>query len=42
MEEGSTAEMINLVTTAIGDWLENHIKGDDFHMTAFIKERDVN
>lgn len=35
--EGPTEEMINLVTTSIGDWLLNHIKGDDFRMAAYVK-----
>jgi hemerythrin len=37
IEEGPTEEMITLVTTSIGDWLLNHIKGDDFRMAAYVK-----
>jgi hemerythrin len=36
-EEGPTEEMVELVTTSIGDWLLNHIKGDDFRMAAYVK-----
>jgi hemerythrin len=41
-QEGPTGEMIGMVTTAIGDWLLNHIKGDDFRMAAYIKSRGDN
>jgi hemerythrin len=37
IREGPTEEMIALVTTRIGDWLLNHIRGDDFRMAAHIK-----
>ena len=37
VREGPTGEMINTVTSAIGEWLLNHIKGDDFRMAAFVK-----
>ena len=39
VKEGPTEELIGIVTTAIGNWLLNHIKGDDFRMAAFIKSR---
>ena len=39
IKEGPTGEMINIVTTAIGEWLLNHIKGDDFRMAAFVKAK---
>ncbi|MCL2138451.1 MAG: bacteriohemerythrin [Treponema sp.] len=38
-KEGPTAELIATVTTAIGNWLLNHIKGDDFRMAAFIRSK---
>lgn len=38
-EEGPTETLIGQVTVAIGDWLLNHIKGDDFRMAAYIKAR---
>jgi hemerythrin len=38
--EGPTEEMIGVVTTTIGNWLLNHIKGDDFRMAAFVKSRE--
>jgi hemerythrin len=38
-KEGPSEEMIGIVTTAIGDWLLNHIKGDDFRMAAYVKAR---
>ena len=40
VDEGPTADMINIVTTAIGEWLLNHIKGDDFRMAAFVQSHD--
>lgn len=39
VKEGPTEEMIGIVTTTIGNWLLNHIKGDDFRMAAFIKSK---
>jgi hemerythrin len=41
-EEGPTEEMIGIVTTTIGNWLLNHIKGDDFRMAAFVKSQGDN
>ena len=40
LKEGPTEEMVNIVTTAIGEWLLNHIKGDDFRMAAFVKANE--
>jgi hemerythrin len=37
VKEGPTEDMVGLVTTSIGDWLLNHIKGDDFRMAAYVK-----
>ncbi|MDR1278121.1 MAG: hemerythrin family protein [Treponema sp.] len=37
VKEGPTGEMVELVTTSIGNWLLNHIKGDDFRMAAYVK-----
>jgi hemerythrin len=37
--DGPTEEMIALVTTTVGNWLLNHIKGDDFRMAAFVKSK---
>ena len=39
ISEGPTDEMIGLVTTTVGNWLLNHIKGDDFKMAAFVKSK---
>jgi len=39
--EGPTGAMIDKVSTAIGSWLLNHIKGDDFRMAAFVKATDT-
>ena len=39
-DEGPTEEMIGLATTTIGNWLLNHIKGDDFRMAAFVKSKE--
>ena len=38
-KEGPNEEMIGLVTTTIGNWLINHIKGDDFRMAAYVKSK---
>lgn len=37
IEEGPTPKMIDLVTTAIGEWFLQHIKGDDLKMAAYFK-----
>ncbi|MDR1576522.1 MAG: bacteriohemerythrin [Treponema sp.] len=42
VREGPTEEMIGIVTNAIGEWLLNHIKGDDFRMAAFVKAKGGN
>jgi hemerythrin len=39
--EGPTKELIEVVSTTVGSWLLNHIKGDDFRMAAFVKVADV-
>ena len=39
-KEGPTVEMIDIVSSTVGAWLLNHIKGDDFRMAAFIKAAD--
>ena len=39
VDEGPTEELIGIVTTTIGNWLVNHIKGDDFRLAAFIKSK---
>ena len=36
-KEGPTEEIIETVSTTIGSWLLNHIKGDDFRMATFVK-----
>ena len=41
VNEGPSEEMVNIVTTAIGEWLLNHIKGDDFRMAAFVKVKEA-
>jgi len=40
IKEGPTAELIQVVSSTIGAWLLNHIKGDDFRMAAFVKAAD--
>ena len=37
VQEGPSEDLINTVTSTIGNWLINHIKGDDFRMAAYIK-----
>ena len=39
--EGPTEVVINEVSSAVGAWLLNHIKGDDFRMAAFVKAADA-
>ncbi|MDR1566309.1 MAG: hemerythrin family protein [Treponema sp.] len=41
IKEGPTQPLINEASSAIGAWLLNHIKGDDFRMAAFIKAADT-
>ena len=36
-DEGPTEELIGKVSSIIGSWLLNHIKGDDFRMAAYVK-----
>ena len=38
-EQGPTEELIGIVTKTIGNWLLNHIKGDDFRMAAYVKSK---
>ena len=40
-KEGPTEEIIEKVSSTIGSWLLNHIKGDDFRMATFIKAADA-
>jgi hemerythrin len=40
-KEGPTRELVGITTTSIGNWLVNHIMGDDFRMAAFIKTREA-
>jgi len=39
-KEGPSVEMIDIVSSTVGAWLLNHIKGDDFRMAAFVKAAD--
>ena len=39
--EGPTETIIGEVSSIIGAWLLNHIKGDDFRMAAFVKAADA-
>jgi hemerythrin len=39
-DEGPTSELIGEVTQQVGEWLLNHIKGDDFKMAAYIQKMD--
>ena len=39
VDEGPSELLIGEVTTIIGKWLLNHIKGDDFRMAAYVKSK---
>jgi hemerythrin len=39
--EGPTETIISEVSSIVGSWLLNHIKGDDFRMAAFVKAADA-
>jgi hemerythrin len=41
VREGPSPELVNVVSSAIGAWLLNHIKGDDFRMAAYVKAKDA-
>ncbi|MDR2618089.1 MAG: hemerythrin family protein [Treponema sp.] len=41
IKEGPSPVLVNEASSAIGGWLLNHIKGDDFRMAAFIKAADT-
>jgi len=40
-KEGPTSELIDVVSSTIGAWLLNHIKGDDFRMATYVKAADA-
>lgn len=39
--EGPSEELIDKAVSIIGEWLLNHIRGDDFRMAAFVKAADA-
>jgi hemerythrin len=39
IKEGPTSELVAEVSAAVGAWLLNHIKGDDFRMAAYVKAK---
>jgi hemerythrin len=39
--EGPSESIISEVSSIVGAWLLNHIRGDDFRMAAFIKAADT-
>jgi hemerythrin len=41
IKEGPGPNLVDEVSSAIGAWLLNHIKGDDFRMAAFVKAADT-
>lgn len=41
IEQGPTEQLIKNITMAISSWLINHIKGDDFRMATFVKQKDL-
>jgi len=42
IKDGPTEEIIGTIIETIGSWLLNHICGDDFRLTAFVKAADIN
>ena len=40
--EGATVALVAEVYSSLGDWLLNHIKGDDFKMAAYLQSRKDN
>ena len=40
-KEGPSEKIISEVSSIIGSWLLNHIKGDDFRMATFVKAADT-
>ena len=40
-KEGATEDIIGTVSSTIGSWLLNHIRGDDFRMATFVKAADT-
>jgi hemerythrin len=42
IKEGPTSDLITEVSSAVGAWLLNHIKGDDFRMAAYVKGQGSN
>ena len=39
INEGPSKALIGEISALIGDWLLNHIKGDDFRMATYIKAK---
>ena len=40
-KEGPTESIISEVSSIVGAWLLNHIRGDDFRMATFVKAADA-
>jgi hemerythrin-like metal-binding protein len=41
VKEGPSPELVDLVSSVVGAWLLNHIKGDDFRMAAYVKAKSA-
>jgi hemerythrin len=39
-KEGPTDELIRNVYVTVGEWLVNHIKGDDFKMATYVRSKE--
>ena len=38
--DGSIDDFIRKVYATVGEWLVNHIRGDDFRMTAYVRSKE--
>jgi hemerythrin len=41
IEKGPVKELIDTAAKTVGDWLVNHIKGNDINLAAYIKSKEA-